>query len=109
MMAWLCPLAAGQVTSVATKAFESSVLGKLCGYGVLTLTNGLVSGVTSYANAMIDGEEDGWNAFLLGAAIGAGCTVFASALSELLAAAAPHVTSLLSHTKPGQWLNKVTG
>lgn len=109
MMAWLCPLAAGQVTSVATKAFESAVLGKLCGYGVLTLTNGLVSGVTGYANAMIDGEEDGWNAFLLGAAIGAGCTVFASALSELLAAVAPHVTSLLSHTKPGQWLNKVTG
>ena len=109
MMSWLCPLGASKVTGIATKAFESEVLGKLCGYGVLTLSNAMVSGVTGFANAKIDGEEDGLNAFLLGAAIGAGCTVFASLLAEAVSAAAPKVTSLIAQTKPGQWINKGVG
>ncbi len=108
MMAWLCPLAASGVTGAATKAFNSQVLGKIAGYGVLTLTNGLVSGATGYANAKIDGE-DGLNAFLVGAALGAGCTVAASALSEVLSSVAPKITEILAKTQPGKWLNKAAG
>ncbi len=109
LMAWACPLAAGQVTGAATKAFESAVLGKLCGYGVLTLSNALVSGATAYVTAKIDGRDDGLNAFLVGAALGACCTVVASLLSEAISAVGPKITQLISNTKPGAWLNKGLG
>ncbi len=109
MMSWLCPLGASKVTTIVTTSFKSEVLGKLSGYGVLTLSNAMVSGVTGYANVKIDGEEDGLNAFLVGAAIGAGCTVFASALAETISFFGPKLTLLIGQTKPGQWLNKNVG
>ena len=109
MMAWLCPLAASQVTGAATTALNSQVLGKLCGYGVLTFSNSVVSGATAYANAKIDGSEDALNAALTGAALGACCTVGASILSETISSVGPKVTQLISNTKPGAWLNKATG
>lgn len=109
LMAWACPLAAGQVAGVATKTFESAVLGKLCGYGVLTLANAAVSGTTAYVTAKIDGRDDGLNAFLVGAALGACCTVVATLLSEAISAVGPKITQLISNTKPGTWLNKGLG
>lgn len=109
VMAWACPLAASGITSVATKQLGSEVLGKLCGYGMLTLTNSIASGATTYANACLDGEDTGWDTFLSGAAIGAVATVGAAALSEICSAAGPKVAHILSSTKAGQWINRVTG
>ena len=109
MMAWVCPMAAAGVTKAAIQAGASQTLGKIAGYGVLTVSNSLVAGVTNLALSEIDGKDDGWNAFLVGAAIGAAGTVAASALSETLSAAAPKVTEVLSRTRAGQWINKVGG
>lgn len=109
MLAWACPMAASSVTSAAIKAGASETLGKLAGYGVLTLSNSMVAGVTNLAISKIDGKDDGWNAFLIGAAIGGASTVFASILSETLSAVGPKVTQILSRTKAGQWINKAAG
>ena len=109
MLAWACPMAAGQVAASATKALGSKLLGKLCGYGMLTLSNSVVSGVTACATEMLDGRDFAWDTFLTAASIGAICTVVGSGLTELCSKAAPHITELLARTKPGQWLNKATG
>ena len=98
-MAWLCPLAASGVTDIVTKA-GGKALGKLAGYGVMTLSNGLVSGLTNYANARLDGK-DGWQAFKQGLLIGAGCTAAASLLAEAVPFLGPKVTNLLNKTKFG--------
>ena len=109
MLAWVCPMAASSVTAAAIKAGASETLGKIAGYGVLTLSNSLVAGVTNLAISTIDGKDDGWNAFWIGAAIGGVSTIFASVLSETLSAAGPKVTEVLSRTKAGQWINKAAG
>ena len=109
MMAWICPLAASSVTTAVTKSVGSELIGKMAGYGILTFSNSMVTGVTNLAFSAIDGDDDGWNAFLVGAAIGAASTVAASLLSESLSAIAPKVTDVLSRTRAGQWLNKSIG
>ena len=84
LLAWACPLAGSKTAAGATKLFENKALGKLAGYGVLTLSNSLVGGATNAAMATIDGKssEDTFNAFLVGAAIAGASTIAASALSE---------------------------
>lgn len=104
MMAWVCPMAAAGVTKAAIHAGASEVLGKVAGYGVLTFCNSMVAGTTNLAFSMIDGKEDGWNAFLIGAAIGAASTIAASVLSETLSAVAPKVSEILSRTRVGEWV-----
>ena len=104
-MAWLCPLAASGVTDIVTKA-SGKVLGKLAGYGVMTISNGLVSGFTGYANATIDGK-DGWESFKQGLIIGAGCTAAASLLAEAVPFFGPKVADLLNKTKIGAKINSV--
>ena len=109
MLAWVCPMAASSVTTAAIKAGASETLGKIAGYGVLTLSNSIVAGVTNLAISTIDGKDDGWNAFGTGAAIGAAGTVVALVLSELVSIAGPWVTKVMSGTKAGQWINKTAG
>lgn len=106
-MAWLCPMAASGVTSVVTKA-GGKVLGKLAGYGVMTLANGAVSGLTGYANARIDGK-DGWPAFKQGLIIGAGSTVVASLLAEAVPFLGPKVSSFLNKSNIGKKINSALG
>ena len=103
-MAWLCPMAASGVTEIVTKA-GGKALGKLAGYGVLTLSNGLTSGLTGYANATIDGG-DKWQAFKSGLIIGAVSTAAASALAEAMPAFGPRVEKLISRTKIGAKVEK---
>ena len=108
-MAWLCPLAASSVTKSVTQSLVKNglekglgkALGKLAGYGVQTISNSLVSGMTGYVNDRIDGK-DGWDAFKSGVLIGGGCTIIASVLAE----AGPKLTKILTNTKTGQWINK---
>ena len=106
MMAWACPLAASNVTEAAIQAGASRTLSKITGYGVLTVSNGLVAGVTNLALSEIDVNDDGWNAFLIGAAMGAAGTAVATVLSEALSATTPKVTELISDTKFGNWIKK---
>ncbi len=102
-MAWLCPLAASGITDIVTKA-GGKVLGKLAGYGVMTISNGFVSGLTGYINATIDGR-DGWEAFKQGLIIGAGCTAAASLLAEAVPFLGSKVSALLNRTQIGAKIN----
>lgn len=87
LMAWACPLGASKVTTAVANAGKTKTLAKLAGYGVLTISNGLTSGVTNAAISLIDGKEGVLNAFLVGAAVGAAGTIVASALGESFKAA----------------------
>ena len=121
-MAWLCPLAASGVTEIATKAGGkilgniitkagskvivealSKSLGKLAGYGVLSLSNGLVSGMREYGNAVIDGK-DGWPAFEDGVRLGVKYSIIASICAEAIPASGSMITKLLEKTKIGSKL-----
>ena len=74
----------------------------------MTISNGLVSGLTGYANAKIDGK-DGWQAFKQGLIIGAGCTAAASLLAETMPALGPKVANLLERTKIGSKITDALG
>lgn len=102
LLAWACPLAASKTTYAATKLFENPFLGKLFGYGVQTLGNGLISGATAAAMAVIDKKEtkEVLNSFLTGAAVGAACTVAFAVVGELGQAA----FSAIEKTSPNSWL-----
>ncbi len=104
LMAWACPMGAAGITSSVAEKTGSSVLSKLAGYGFLTLSNSLVSGTTGAAYALIDGKstDDVWDSFLVGAAVGACCTVAVSALSEVAHAG----MNALRASKPESWLVK---
>ena len=106
LMAWACPLGAGAIAkSVATKT-GSTVLSKLAGYGFLTFSNSLVSGSTNAAFTIIDkgSQEDVFDSFLVGAAVGACCTVAASGLGELGQAG----MKALKNSHPENWFVKLT-
>ncbi len=107
LMSWLCPLAASGVTDIVTKA-GCKILGKLAGYGILTFTNGAVSGLVGYIDASIDGKN-GWQAFKQGAVLGAGCTALASLLSEAIPFLGPKVSDLLNKTKIGTKITNALG
>lgn len=104
-LAWACPLGASQVTTSLGKAGASVALQKLAGYGFLTFSNAIVSGVTNSAFAIIDGKDstEVGNAFLFGAAVGACCTAAASLLSE----GAHALGNLLNASHPNNWMVKV--
>ena len=103
-LSWLCPLGASQVTTSVGKAGGSVALRKLAGYGFKTISNSLVIGVSNGAFALIDGEdpEHVGNAFLIGAAIGACCTVFVSLLSE----GAHAIGNAFTASHPNNWMVK---
>lgn len=119
-LAWLCPLASSAVTEAATKAATQSLtkvfseaagqtfgkaLGKLAGYGVQTLSSGLIIGITDYIDASIDGK-DGWNAFLSGVKIGACCSIGVSLLSEMIPLlGSSKIIKVLQQTKIGSKIN----
>ncbi len=108
IMAWLCPMAAAEATKRAIRAGASEALGKAAGYGVLTFCNSIVSGGTKLALAEIDGKNGDWNTFLTGAMIGAIGTVGASIFSEAISAAGPKVSEVLSRTKVGEWVGRIS-
>lgn len=103
-LAWLCPLGASQVTTSVAKAGASEALSKLAGYGFLTFSNAIVSGVTNSAFAIIDEKDPKQvgNAFLFGAAVGACCTVAASLLSE----GAHAIGNAINASHPNSWMVK---
>ncbi len=107
MMSWVCPMAAANITKAAIQAGASKALAKIAGYGVLTISNSLVSGVTNLAFSQIDRKEDGWNAFLTGVALGAAGTAATAVLSETLSVIGPKVSQIISRTKAGKWVGKV--
>ena len=108
LMAWACPLGASAVTSSVGKAGGSIALSKLAGYGVLTLSNAFVSGTTNAAFALIDGKtsDDVWDAFLIGAAIGACCTAAASILSEIAHPIGNTLSNALNSRFPNNFLSR---
>ena len=107
IMGWICPMAASSVTTALIQKEASEALAEMAGYGVLTLSTSVVAGATNTAFSLIDQKTDGWNTFLIGAAIGATSTVFASAMAEVLAALGPKVAQIVSRTRMGQWLRNV--
>ena len=108
LMAWACPLGASAVTSSVGKATGSIALSKLAGYGVLTFSNAFVSGITNSTFALIDDQpsDDVWDAFLLGATVGAGCTVTASALSEIVRPIGNTLSGALNAKHPNSFLTR---
>lgn len=108
MLAWVCPLAAAGAAKAAIQAGASEALGKIAGYGVLTISNSIVSGVTKMVESKIDGKQDSWNAFKIGALIGAASTVAVSALSEFMPDFGSKISQVISRTKAGKWLGDVS-
>ena len=103
LLAWVCPAGASAVAGQVAKTTASEALSRLAGYGVLTLSNSVVSGATAAAYAAIDGksEDEIWDAALMGAAIAAVGTVFTCAMAEVM----PSAVNLLKRVKP---IKKVT-
>ena len=106
VMAWACPLGASAITQTVAGKTGNVVLSKLAGYGFMTFSNSIVSGATNAAFAAIDGEstEDIFDSFVVGAAVGAFCTVAASLLSE----AGQAGMKALSDSHPDNWFLKLT-
>ncbi len=106
LMAWACPLAASTVTTSVGHTTGSIALSKLAGYGVLTVSNSVVSGATNAALALIDEKsgEDVWNAFIVGAAVGACCTAAASILSEVARPIGNAVSNAVNAKFPNNFL-----
>ncbi len=111
LMAWACPLAASGAAGTVGKILgESSVMfAEFAGYAVLTLGNAVVSGATSAAMGIIDGNssEEVMDAFLMGAAIGGASTIAVTAASKILSQGAKVVNKLIENTKPGKWLSDI--
>ena len=105
-MAWACPLGAGAITQSVAERTGSAALSKLAGYGFLTISNAVVSGSTNAAFTLIDNgsKSEVFDSFLVGAALGACCTVAASALGELGHAG----MKALKCSHPENWFVKLT-
>ncbi len=106
VLAWACPLAADSVTEAAVHAGAGETLGKLAGYGVLTVSKSVVSGVTKMIEAKLDGEEADWNVFKNGALIGAASSVAMTAFTEFMPRLGARLSVMLSRVRPGEWLGK---
>ncbi len=106
IMSWACPLGAATVAKSVAAKTGKEVLGKLAGYGFLTISNAIVSGATNASFSAIDGENKSeiFDAFVMGAALGAACTAAASALSEGARAA----VEALAKTHPENWFTKLS-
>lgn len=106
LMAWACPLGASAITQSVGARTGSVALSKLAGYGFLTISNSVVSGATNAAFTIIDegSSDEIFNSFLIGAALGACCTVGASLLSEVGHAGMNYLRS----SKPENWLVKLS-
>ena len=105
ILAWVCPMGAATVAESVGKTTGNEVLSELSGLGVLTFGNGVVSGATNVAYTVIDGEDDVWDAFLTGAAVGAVCTAMTVGVGKLAQAG----MSVLKKTHPENWFVKLTG
>lgn len=105
LLAWACPLAASGAAGTVGKLLGESA-GKFAGYATLTLGNAVVSGATSAAMGIIDGNssEEIMDAFLIGAAIGGASTIAVTVASKVLSEGAKAANKLISNTKPGKWL-----
>ena len=106
LMSWACPLGAGAITQSVAANTGNAVLSKLAGYGFLTFSNALVSGTTNAAFAIIDkkGESEVFDSFLIGAALGACCTVGAATLGEVGQAG----MKALRNSNPQNWFVKLS-
>jgi hypothetical protein len=102
ILAWACPLAASKSVELLGKSVANEVALKLVGYGVQTVSNAVVTGATSAAFTIIDGgnKDDIIDSFLMGAAIGAACTVVASLIGEGVNAG----MKALEKSNPNNWL-----
>ncbi len=109
LMAWACPLAASAATTSVGHTTGSIALSKLAGYGVLTVSNAVVAGATNSALALIDEKsgEEVWNAFVVGAAVGACCTAAASILSEVARPIGNAVSNALNAKYPNSFFLRV--
>ncbi len=124
VVAWLCPLAAqaaaqkvagtlGKTTiEICGQTIAAETLSKLAGYGTLTVSNALVSGITNAAFSCIDGEtaEEQLDAFITGAAVGAAFTAVGSAMGEIVQHFKPgqKILNAFSKKAPNSWLTKAT-
>ncbi len=111
LLAWGCPMMAAGATKGAVNvlgqrltAEMATQLGKLAGYGILTLSNAVVTGSASAAYTVLDGgtKEEAIDAFRIGAAIGAACT----AATIIVANAAGAGMNALTKSHPNNWLSK---
>ncbi len=110
-LAWACPLMASKATTGITNALGQNIgaeaatqIGKLSGYGILTFSNAVSSGAAASVFKIIDGgtKEEALNAFFMGAAIGAACTVVAVPLAKAVSAS----VNAVANKFPNSWLVK---
>lgn len=112
LMAWACPLLAGNVSSGSVKLFGNVIknpkaqelIGKTLGYAALAMSNSTVAGASGYLFAREDGasHEEAVNAALMGAGI---CAISTLSVSVLAEAARPLVDSFFK-THPNSWMVK---
>ena len=105
VMAWACPLGASKITENLARQTGSQLLAKLGGYGFKTFSNSIILGSTNAAFTAIDNgsQEEIWDSFRVGAAVGACCTIAASALEETGQAG----MKALEYSHPDNWLVKL--
>ncbi|WP_026528267.1 hypothetical protein [Butyrivibrio sp. VCD2006] len=106
LMAWACPLGVNAITKGVTTKVGNEILGRLAGYGFQTISNSVILGATNASFAIIDNksEEEIWDSFLVGAAVGACCTAATAALGE-----AGHAgMNALRKSNPENWLLKLS-
>ena len=111
LLAWVTPMAgakaAGEIGKILGRQLTqkaAEALATVAGYGIMAVSNGLVAGATNAVFTLWDGgtEENAWDAFWMGAAIGAACTVLAAVLSE----GAELAMDAFSKAHPNNWLTK---
>lgn len=108
-LAWLSPLLGSSAAGMATTAFGKEIIGKIFGYGVQSLSNGFISGLTSYATAMIDGEKSEWDTHVFAATIAAVFTLAVPVLGSVVSKFEPKIAEIVLKTRPGKWLSKIAG
>ena len=112
LIAWACPAVASSATSKAVsilgktfKAGTTKAISEVCGYAVLAFSNAIVAGSTNAAFAYLDGKgnEDIYDAFVMGAAIGGAMTIAASVAAE----AGSVAMNAFKNSHPNNWLVKL--
>ncbi len=106
LMAWACPMGASKVLEAVAAKTGKPLLSQLAKMGFTTFSNAVISGATNAAFSVIDGgsTDDVFDSFLIGAAVGACCTIAAEALGKLGQAG----MKALKNSKPDNWFVKLS-
>ena len=114
IMAWACPMLGSATSGGAVKVFGKVIknektlefIGKTAGYVALSMSNSVVTGLSTYGMALEDGasKDDAFNAALEGAKIAAVCTLGSSIISE----ATSPIIEKITEAHPNNWFIKAS-